>query len=398
MSLYRTDSMQAEQLLYLLARGQLNSVQVSWVDQTLTDFKEPERFAELATKTFVAPMAHFHLSKSTAQHMQSDMMAKLKVQRLQTAKNYLLLKSEANSLSANVMEPAGVRHAFFKGTAFADQFYTQPSMRHARDIDVLIAKEDLPSVVERGLALGYRFNEEEAAMSPAELAYYLTVTDEISLQSPRGAHIEIHTQLDKSGVLFNTDRVLSQAEVCEGSNLRRRLPEWLHLIYLCLHHTRHRWSHLHWLADLDAALSSPSYNLARLKAEATRLRLWQCVEPCLILREASGRPATISSILRGNSEEASEVQDLVRASYTNLARKSGSLSGGSGVLKIPDLVFKWQMTPVLQFRYLKWVLRRVLTPRVEDYQSSLSGHRSPALLRMSRLARVVRRRVLGMPA
>lgn len=393
MSLNRADTLQTKQLLYILARCQLNPEQVGWIDRALADLKEPERFEELATKTFVAPMACLHLSKSNGRHQHPELMAKLKSQRLQTAKNYLFLKSAANSFSAHLLEPAGVVHAFFKGTAFADQFYKEPSMRHARDIDVLIARQDLASVVDRALALGYGLYGEEAAMQAADRAYYLTIADEISLRSPHGAHIEVHTQLDKTGVLFDTKKVMLQTEACEGSNFRRRLPSWLHLIYLCLHHTRHRWSHLHWLADLDAALSTPGFDLARTKAEAIRLGLWQCVEPCLMLQVASGRPDTIASILGGTSSETCQVQDLTRASILNLGRIHKDQSHGSKDIVNPDLVFTWQMTATLRTRYFKRRVRQMFVPGLADYQASPLGQRMPAVLPLIRLARVMQRRL-----
>jgi len=380
---------QAEQLLFLLARCRLSSAQEAWLDQTVAELKEPQRFEDLATRTFLAPMAYFHLSRSKGQAAPPEMMARLHAQRLHTAGKYLFLKSEANLLSANLLEPLGIMHAFFKGTAYADQFYQDPTLRKARDIDVLIPRKSLASVVERGLSLGYQLYDEDAIMTTEERAFYLTIADEISLRSPQGAHIEVHTQLDKSGVIFDTSIVMSQTEACEGSDFRRKLPDWLHLIYVCLHHTRHRWSHMHWLSDLDAAMSSPGYDIARVKAEAIRLGVWQCVEPCLMLQDVSGRPEAIAAILEGTSDASSEVQDLVKASSTNLGRRFGHLSGGSGVLMISDFFFSWQMSASFRMRYCKWLLRRVSTPRLEDYRSSPLGQRIPVVLLVVHVARAL---------
>lgn len=389
----RTDSLEALELLYLLSRCRLNPSQAEWMNRAVTNLKAPERFEEIATKTFVAPIAHFHLSKLNGPYQHPALMQKLLERRMQTARNYLFLKSEAKLLSANLLEPAGIPHAFFKGTAFADQFYEEPSMRHARDIDVLIARQHLATVVERGLESGYRLYGDESALSAAERAYHLTIADEISLQSPHGAHIEVHTQLDKTGVLFDTRKILSQTEACDGSGFLRRLPSWLHLIYLCLHHTRHRWSHLHWLADLDAALSNPGYDLAQTKAEAIRLGLWQCVEPCLMLQEASGRPGALASILDGTSNETCKVQDLARASVKNLGRIHRDQERGSGEIINADFVFKWQMTATFRLRYIKRRIQGMIAPGLADYQSSPLGRRIPGLLPMIRVARAVRRRL-----
>jgi hypothetical protein len=391
MSLHRPDSLQTEQLLFLLARCHLNPAQEDWMDEAVSNLKEPERFEELAKKTFVASMAYSHLSKSLVKHKQAELMARLHAQRLQTAKNYLFLKAEADLLSANLLEPAGVTHVFFKGTALADQFYKEPSMRCARDIDVLIPRRNLVSVIERGLALGYRLCADEAAMSAAERAFFLKMGEVFPLESPHGAHIEIHSQVDASGVLFDTEKMLLESEACEGFKFRRRLPSWLHVVYSCIHHTRHRWSHLHWLADLDAALSSPNFDLARTKAEALRLNLWQCVEPCLGLQEVSGRPEAFASVLAGTSNETSEVQELARASVENLGRVSNELSGGSGILMIPDFTFGWQMNAALRVRYFKWRIPQVFTPRMDDYQASPLGQRMPVFLPFVRFTRVVRR-------
>jgi hypothetical protein len=69
----------------------------------------------------------------------------------------------------------------------------------------------------------------------------------------------------------------------------RTLPTDLHFLYVCYHSTRHTWSLLHWLADLDAMIRHPSFDRRAVQDLAARTGMVPLLEACLEFNELSKR-------------------------------------------------------------------------------------------------------------
>lgn len=84
--------------------------------------------------------------------------------------------------------------------------------------------------------------------------------------------IDLQDHLDKHSGIFKPLILFEEADSFE---IAGTTFSTLHLAllfnYLCQHHTRHTWSRLHWLSDLDAICSSESFDRAVAASVAKEL-------------------------------------------------------------------------------------------------------------------------------
>ena len=94
--------------------------------------------------------------------------------------------------------------------------------------------------------------------------------DVVLLRSPTGARIEVHYTLDKTDAFYQgfdwTSCGLKPVKIGTGQVMT--LPSHVHFVYLCYHHTRHRWAQLHWVSDLEMLSQHPNLDWEEAYAHA----------------------------------------------------------------------------------------------------------------------------------
>jgi hypothetical protein len=191
-------------------------------------------------------------------------------------------------------------------------------------------------------AAGYRIPEKNGRPLSSELNALHNHYPVVMLASPENVNIEVHHSLDYGNGLFDTSSVLRSSITYQSQGVPiRTLPAALHFVYLCVHHTRHRWAHLHWLTDLDAIIRHPSFNLEEARSEARTRRLRATLEASLDLHEVCGRAEPIDPEKIANSH----VGDLLAGCLTSL--RGGKAAEFAARLDnvTPDLAFPWQVEP-----------------------------------------------------
>ena len=102
------------------------------------------------------------------------------------------------------------------------------------------------------------------------------------LVGPDQVLIEVHRRLGKVSVLFDLNLALETTEEIELSGVRMQtLAKSIHFVYLCYHHARHFWSHLHWLADLDAMIRSSDFDRVQINKIADSLGIQPTIDAAL---------------------------------------------------------------------------------------------------------------------
>lgn len=189
------------------------------------------------------------------------------------------------------LEPLAVDFAIVKGLPLGQRYYAEPHTRISRDIDVWMPVKDMIPVIRSAQASGFVVYPYAQALTDTALAIHFKTRRDIGLYDHRGILVELDQRLDKSEQIFKIDEELPHCEqqIVDGVSINV-LSTTLLFIYLCLHHTRHRWSKLVWLADIQAVQSAPDFDPQAVEDRARAMGVWDTVEATLKFDEACRQP------------------------------------------------------------------------------------------------------------
>ncbi|MFF2481816.1 nucleotidyltransferase family protein [Paenibacillus sp. NPDC058071] len=179
-----------------------------------------------------------------------------RIRRLYRNNGLLMLHLAAEtSRVCSALAGQGIRSLMLKGPVLAKLLYGDLSGRTSSDLDMLVPKEQLAETEQALVELGYRLHQESGEL----LNNLERKTHHHSyIHDGKDIEIELHWRL-------NPDTVSEPAfdELWAGkqrSDLGKEVytlgNEDLYL-YLVLHGTRHGWSCLRWLIDIDRLLALP---------------------------------------------------------------------------------------------------------------------------------------------
>ena len=160
----------------------------------------------------------------------------------------------------DLFDQAGLDVTFFKGASLGVLAYGDGALKHARDIDLLIA----PDAIHAGLALlrsnGY-LPRHPLPDSPALFAAWLRTAKDFELFHPQhNTTVELHWALVdnmRHAAALAANLRTREVDLGGGRNLLTFEHDIL-IVYLCAHGARHGWFRLKWIADLAALLSQAS--------------------------------------------------------------------------------------------------------------------------------------------
>jgi hypothetical protein len=369
------------QLLVVLSRLELTRQQEGHARELCQVIGDWEGVAGLANQRFVLPLLYRHLKRITPDNLPAETLSSMRERCVRDIKNHLLIVSAYQKLVQDIFQPLDIPQLFFKGYSLSACYYDEPSLRFSRDIDVLVPRHRIVDLLEAALEKGYRPVKklEQLATDRTSLAYLARVQGVVTLVSPMGVIVEFHQRLDYTGTIYDTDELLAKAETLTIGDLDIPVMPTAELfVYICLHHTKHYWSHLHWLVDLDAIQRHPSFDLDEVYACAAKRNLTATVSASLELYRALasadpwGQPmsepgkqmlAACFSVLQGGCE----AERSLKKSKTS-----------------PDFSFLWQASKShwVRWRIFGWI--RLFRPSYADYQSWPLPQRWQWLYRVTR--------------
>lgn len=260
----------------------------------VAEVTEPDRLVMMAARKLSLPVVSRYFGQIGFTERFPDASAKSKRLVHVLVAHRLRQIAALKKFEAECVLSSGVRAIYFKGPTL-DVFYGSDTARIFRDIDVLVGEGETARVVARATALGYRvvLDSERGAMAHSEkdIRAARKYLKEITLFSPEGVSFEIHHRVDRHLSFFDTNSIIASAtDVDIGGMLLPTFPADTHFVYLCYHACRHMWSHMHWVADLNAIASHPSFDRERCLEEADAHGLRRCVEASLGLIELCSDP------------------------------------------------------------------------------------------------------------
>lgn len=348
-------------LLVLTARPHLNTEQEARaLVLCAADINWPQ-FIQLAEAKQSLPLAYRNLSALQAGGPPTQFREEMHRRSVSMALAALRMMAAQIQFQKACLDACGADYAYIKGSVIAAAYYGDVGLRFARDIDILVRETAIPEVVFQALGSGYTMDlmgQSASHCSEADIFSILLQEGAVTLHSPDGIPIELHKCLGKDGfTYFSSDKILRNKCVISIGGMPSNMLHINDLFpYICYHHSGHYWSRLHWLADLDAMISHPSFSATDVLASAKQYRLQETIEACLALNR-------LSSDVEGwdNGASPERGKQLLRACLTNLA-------GGIDVefdmrrsIYAGWFAFEWQRTTTTSWQIITQKIRQLFS-------------------------------------
>ncbi len=147
--------------------------------------------------------------------------------------------------------------AFLKGAAVAHTAFSNLSLRHSKDIDLLVAPEDVPAAWSVMENCGYHRIFPPLGLTNEEIERFRRWSKDSGFYHPdKRVCVELHWRLTSRAGLFETPDPTQwdSVEIAKDRAITT-LSNSDQFIYLCIHGTTHAWKRLKWLADIGALLN-----------------------------------------------------------------------------------------------------------------------------------------------
>lgn len=286
-------------ILLLCARTRLTPTQTACIAELSGEVSDWDSLVAKTVPHRFAALTLHHIKPFLKRAGAERALRLLKKHALEQTACYLRLSAAQKKLNDLVLAKTDIPHVFMKGVGLAEQLYPVPSQRVCRDIDVWVHPDAMADLWKRLEKTGYTrlAKPDQTHRIPVRHAARLLPT--VDVISPNGVLIEFHMRYDQSGLTIDPIEMHARAELLETSIGSFRVPQFEdHFMYICQHHTRHLWSRLRWLVDLDAFEQSKRFNKTAILKQAEKTPLMPTVEACLELSESLSSPACLTASCR----------------------------------------------------------------------------------------------------
>lgn len=225
------------------------------VRTTAADVIDWRLFAKTARRHRVIGLVH-QAAQRTGLPLPAGIADRLAEEARQIAREGLAHAQECVRLQ-RLYDRAGIPVRFLKGVALAQAAYGTVTMKHARDIDLLVPPAHVRAALELLLQDGYSLRQPGSMMTPAQVRALVVYGSQAELDRDDGkTRLELHWRLSVNARLPHGIDPFAEAATTAlpgvgGLNVLTPHDEF---IYLCVHGAGHAWSRLKWLADLNARL------------------------------------------------------------------------------------------------------------------------------------------------
>ena len=159
---------------------------------------------------------------------------------------------------AQIFDTAGIQVTFLKGAVVAALAYGDMTVRHAKDIDLLVPEAAVPGALATLRSAGYAPLFALDTVSTRERTLWFRHAKSLDLlHRQTGVSLELHWRLTDLPLARGLHIEQQAVTVTPGRTLPALSPDHL-LAYLCVHGAAHGWMRLKWLADVHALLRQRS--------------------------------------------------------------------------------------------------------------------------------------------
>lgn len=354
-------------LQILLAKVRPSPAEQARVAELAPRIRDWAGFARMAKRNFSLPLVRRNLATLKEGMIPPETWDQIQQGATQAAFHNMAMIRAQDQFRKTCLAPLGVGGIFFKGVSIAATYYPDLSLRPCRDIDLLVPKGTLRALINKALSEGYVPVSPDGRVVPLTSARdvdaLLRFGDSVTLVTPDGVVIDLQDHLDKHSGIFTGYDLFANASSYQVAGLRfATLSTDFLLNYSCYHHTRHTWSRLHWLSDLDAICSSDQFDRDAALELADRLGQRGTVEASLELHQLMG-----SDALWDNSDHLQRGKAFLSLSIRNLKGDLALEKKLSLSLKGGEFMYSWQASLDLIRRARRGRWRSIFRPTVSLY-------------------------------
>jgi hypothetical protein len=315
--------------------------------------------------------------------------------RMQAMVHLQMLAAVLNSLNR-----ASIPVMPLKGPLLSLEMYGDVGLRQSKDLDILVAREDVDRTEECLRELGWRRTAEYSSFTPRQAEFNRVYERHIGfIHSRRGCELELHWRTSGGTPGVPAD-ALTRATLKEWQGCSYLAMDPIdRALYLCNHGSEHAWARAKWLGDLARLRTDHSTDWETALEQAASKRQERAVLMCLrLLSEAYG----LSAAEGFHSTERKIPRALINKAVRELTAPQESEARGPlsrlleslrsygykrrlwpyttrweifieiavcrldfDVLRLPDRLF-WIYFPL---RPLLWVWRRINAKRLRSQQA-----------------------------
>lgn len=303
------------------------NVQRDTVLELLDRNPDPTRFVNLVRRHRLPVLTHAVLdrvARETGRQIPLVWMLQAAARKVRVAN--LARHAEWRRLQKIFAESGVVVHSL-KGTALSERLYGDVAMRHTRDLDLLVAPEDLKSSIEVLRGAGYAIRD----------------LGDLHLAQRVAWHIECESAQSKVELHWRFERVSSPRLEERWWELLRRGGPIFDLLYCCLHGSSHGWSRLKWVGDIK--MLAPQVT-PEVWDWALALNLRPIVAEALSVVEGGIDPARSSNA----------------AKWLALPEKELAVEAGASRMRFRQLQWQLSRRYSLQERAAHWMYATLFSP------------------------------------
>lgn len=358
----------AEKLLLLTARTELNSQQADTARQLAAEIEDWDTFVSIATRKLSITFTYKNLATHCHDVVPSKVLHMMHRLSQKSSMNSLKIAAAQINFHKTCIQPIEADHVYLKGLALYSQFNVDIAYRFCRDVDVLVDKKSFKKVINCALENGYRILLEPKplvfAESPRDERFAINHAEVVNLVGKDGVLIEVHRRLTKLSLKFDLDFAFSTSEKIRLSGVEMNtLAKPLHFVYVCYHHTRHFWSHLHWLADLHILAHAPDCERDDVEQISEQMGIRPTIDAAYEFDELASQPDLWSSKLnteiRGRQLLELCLNNLKGGLELEYEMKADKVLG--------DFISEWQYSRAWRHRLWSNSWRRRLQPTTVQY-------------------------------
>lgn len=158
--------------------------------------------------------------------------------------------------------------------------------------------------------------------------------------------------MGNSGCVFSTREYLSSSVARQVNGTQLRILSCTELfVYVCFHHSKRRWSSLHWCADLDAFWQHSEMDNPRVLDLAGSLGLIPTIQQSWSLRVDLEELALRGELSSGPANSRFLIDCLKALKLSTGNQGTESLPESSEQSREPDFPYPWQKSPAYRWRF-----------------------------------------------
>lgn len=240
---------------------------------------DPAAFGTTVTRHRVGAFLHHRLAGGVREALPSPVREQLQEAARSTARRALERSAELTRI-AKRFGSAGIPFFSVKGPLLARSLYGDVGVRHAGDLDLLIAPERLADADAALRVAGCRRSQPDFELTPRQWREYQRLKHEFEyFNEAAQIRLEVEWRLEGLGDAAFDEWLAAGARDALGGVEIARLPAETECVYLFVHGAGHGWFRLFWLVDVALLLMRDDVNwhsvmqLARTRQVETCL--WQ---------------------------------------------------------------------------------------------------------------------------